>query len=209
MAVGNQTCGLHKPKALFRLRFRRFLHTHHTRLCGDEFLHLGFHSGCPHCLSWVLNSIKGRCTTVYVGLFNLTVPIKLIHPRETNHPFIYFKLFYQGNPIQAISISSLQEQPWWQHLSCVKCQKKQKENLAKIIKLSELLFRCTHQNELPASLHTQRRRKVTGTCWSHEGLYVHTCGSLGGGGRAGGGMWHCWAQCCGFCLSLVQFLCRF
>lgn len=112
MAVGNQTCGLHKPKALFRLRFRRFLHTHHTRLRGDEFLHLGFHSGCPHCLSWVLNSIKGRCTTVYVGLFNLTVPIKLIHPRETNHPFIYFKLFYQGNPIQAISISSLQEQPW-------------------------------------------------------------------------------------------------
>lgn len=60
--------------------------------------------------------------SVYLGLFNLTVPIKLIHPRETNHPFIYFKLFYQGNPIQTISISCLQEQPRWQHLSCVKCQ---------------------------------------------------------------------------------------
>lgn len=65
--------------------------------------------------------------SVYLGLFNLTVPIKLIHPRETNHPFIYFKLFYQGNPIQTISISCLQEQPWWQHLSCVKCQKKKKQ----------------------------------------------------------------------------------
>lgn len=135
--------------------------------------------------SWALNSIKGRCTTVYLGLFNLTVPIKLIHPRETNHPFIYFKLFYQGNPIQPISVSCLQEQPRWQHLSCVKCQKerKKKANLGKIIEVSESFFRLTSASSITVSAILRRKR--VGRRYQSCGVRAHAGWEPGPGMSSG------------------------